>query len=82
MFAAVSVSGLAFLLAIVSGISWWRLRNRRALFIGVGFVAFGAKGVYLVARAYELRGSEPFLLVTALFDLAILVFLYLALRIR
>lgn len=81
-FAAIATTGLAALLAFVSFLSYKRLKNKRALFIGSGFVAFALKGVYLIVLAERIRGAETWVLWVALFDLAILLLLYLAIRSR
>lgn len=81
-FAAISVIGVAGLLAFVSFLSFKRLRNKRAIFIGSGFVVFLLKGVYLLVMAERIRGSEPWVLWVALFDLVIILLLYLAIKSR
>lgn len=82
MFAAIAVTGLAALLAFVSFLSYQRLKNKRALFIGSGFVAFLLKGVYLIVMAERVRGAEDWVLWVALFDLAIILLMYLAIKSR
>jgi hypothetical protein len=81
-FAAVASTGLALVLAIVSFLSYQRMRNRRALFIGSSFVVFFVKGVYLIVQATMSRGSQDWVLWVALLDLVTLLCLYFAIRSR
>ncbi len=82
VFSAVAVLGLALLLAGVALLSYHRLRHARALWIGVAFLVFAAKGAYLLRESWASRGSEGWLLPVAAADLLVLLLLYLALRIR
>lgn len=82
MFSAVAVLGLSVVLAGVSLLSYQRLRHKRALLIGLAFLAFAGKGVYLSNQAWEARGALEWLLPVSLLDLLALVLLYLALRLR
>lgn len=81
-FAAVAATGIAVVLAVVSFLSYQRLRNRRALFIGLAFVGFAAKGVYLILEANRTRGEESWVMWVAIADLVILLMLYFAIRSR
>ena len=81
-FLTVAVLGLSILLAVVSGVSYRRLRNSRALLISLGFLGFAGKGAFLVGAALQSRGTEPWITVVASFDLVILVLLYLSIRTR
>lgn len=80
MFAAIAVTGVGLLLALVSFVSWRRLRHPRALLIGLAFLAFALQGAWLVRESWRLRAGEAWLLTVSVFDLAVLVLLYLALR--
>lgn len=80
IFSTIAVLGLALLLAVVSLLSWRRLRHPRALFIGLGFVVLAIQGAFLVQQSMRLKGSEDWLVVVALLDLLALVLLYLAIR--
>jgi uncharacterized membrane protein YfcA len=83
MFAAVASTGVALLMAVVSFISWWRLRNPRALYITLAFVFFVVKGLYVSITAYRLRATrEDWILWTAVLDLVVLLMLYMAIRRR
>lgn len=79
-FLTVAVTGLALLLSAVSLLSFRRLRNRRALLIGLGFLAFAGKGGYLTYAAIQSLGDETWVTVVAVLDLVILALLYLAIR--
>lgn len=68
--------------AAVSLLSYQRLKNRRAFLIGVGFLTFGAKGVFLVANSWATRGTTSWILPVAALDLLILLLLYFAIRSR
>lgn len=81
-FLAVAVAGVSAVLAGVSGISYRRLHNPRAALVGFGFLTFTGKGGYLFYAAYGSRGTEPWITIVALFDLLILLLLYLSIRIR
>jgi hypothetical protein len=82
MFAAILSTGLALILAAVSGFSYVRLRNRRALFITLAFVTFAVQAGMLTSLSYITRGAEGWLLPVVLANLLTLVWLYLALRLR
>lgn len=80
VFAAVGVLGFSVVLLAVSALSYRRIRSRRILFIALGFLLFAVKGAWLTARSYEARHSETWILPTALLDLAILLSLYISMR--
>ena len=82
IFVAVCVLGFSLLQAIVAAVSFNRLRTMRLALVGLGFAAFALKGAYLVQESWTSRGTEPWVLVVGSLDLAILLFLYLAVRAR
>ncbi|MBI2078263.1 MAG: hypothetical protein HYT80_07845 [Euryarchaeota archaeon] len=82
VFLAVGVLGIGVLLGAIALLSYLRLRNPRALLIATGLAVFAVKGAYLVFASLESRGTEPWIVPVAAFDLGILAFLYLALRTR
>lgn len=82
IFLAISVLGFALIQAVVSLVSYQRLRNQRAFLIGVGFLAFAAKGAYLVVNSWTTRGESDWILPVAALDLLILLLLYFAVRSR
>lgn len=80
IFATASVLGIGLILFAVSLISYSRLRNTRALLVGLGFLVLAAKGAYLTTVSWETRGTEGWVLTVALFDLVLALLLYFAIR--
>ena len=82
VFSTVAVTGLSLILATIAILSYRRLRNKRALLIASAFLIFAGKGLLLTFASFQSRGTEPLILRTAGFDLLILLFLYLSMRVR
>lgn len=80
MFAAASVLGIGLILFAVSFIAYARLRNARALLVGLGFLVLAVKGAYLTSISWQTRGTEGWVMTMALFDLALALLLYFAIR--
>lgn len=82
--AAVLLTGVSLLLALLGALSWRRVRHARLLWITLAFAMFAAKGAFLAERAYDARGEldaaglSGLLPVVVLADLAIVLALYLA----
>jgi hypothetical protein len=81
--AAVLLTGLSLLLALVGGFSWSRTRSARLAWVTLAFAAFAVQGIYLWALSYRERSSVssgsagPFPTLLGL-DLAIVALLYLS----
>lgn len=65
------MTGLSFLLLLVSAVSYSRIRDLKMLFLTSAFLMFMIKGILLIADI----ASQSFLLIV--FDLVIIVSLYL-----
>lgn len=80
--AAVLLAGLSLLLAFVAGSALRRIGHGRFLWLTVAFLAFAAKGGWLVWALYEARGDVAAgwngLATLAVVDLGIVLALYLA----
>lgn len=63
--------GLSFLLMLVSAVSYSRIRDIKMLFLVAAFSLFFVKGIFLLADAAHQS------LILIMFDLLIIVFLYL-----
>jgi hypothetical protein len=82
VFGAVVVLGGGLVLAAVSLVSYQRLRNIRALLIGLGFLGMAAKGGFLLWSAWQSGGSATWVLPMALLDMWVLIAFYTAMRKR
>jgi len=63
--------GLSFLLMLVSVVSYLRIKDIKMLFLVAAFSLFFVKGIFLLAEAAHQS------LILIVFDLLIIVFLYL-----
>lgn len=80
IFSAVGVLGISLLLLAIALVSYGRLRSPRALLVGLGFLVLAVKGAYLTVVSWGTRGSQDWVLTTALLDLALALLLYFAIR--
>jgi len=72
LFLAIIVAGFAFLLSIVSLLSYYRLRSYKLLFVNVAFLVFFIKGI-LTIFSFLIQDELGLII-----DFMILIFLYLA----
>jgi len=63
--------GLSFLLVLISGVSYSRIRDLKMLFLVAAFSLFFVKGIFLLTEAAHQS------LVLIVLDLLVIVFLYL-----
>lgn len=72
-FLAVAVLGVSVLMALLSGLSWRRLRHPRLLFVGAAFAVLALKGA--VGSYAALQARPPDLTMGGL-DFAVVLLLY------
>lgn len=78
VFLRITLAGLSGILAILTLVAYGRVRSTKLLLIGLGFVAFLAKGVLLVVGIFnaDAFAAFPTSVGVLLLDLAVLALLY------
>lgn len=80
IFAALSALGVSLVLLGISTLSYVRLRNPRALIIALGFLVLSGKSAFLSITSWQTRGSQDWVLVSAVLDLTLALLFYFAIR--
>lgn len=78
VFLRITMAGLAGILAFLTLAAWGRVRNAKLMLVGLGFLAFFAKGIVLVAGIFlaEAFAAIPTSVLGLLLDVLVLALLY------